>query len=491
MVPISTPAAFVRQGAVERHPMRGSIFNFGLQGPRFTEARLRTIVDALPVSTLLNPLGATAIFLPFLTAPAVFGTVPVSHLFTALAVHGATAIWAMILYLRYRKTFADLPRAEWQLTVLQGLLSLGWGATVWLFWESGSQINHLYTALGMVTVIWGILFTRMAHTAIFLAGILPAAALFWLRTLTAHGEVASVLDFLIPLWIAFVVTLGFIGRLRIDGAYKTAFANEDLSIALRASNDDAVHKRFEAEAANAAKTAFLANMSHELRTPLNAILGFSDIIAMQSLGAGAMARYSEYAGDIHTSGAHLLSLINDLLDIAKIESGKMEIDPRPLDATAALREIERLMMPRVRARGQTIAYAVPHDLPLVVADERAFRQIALNLISNAVKFTPEGGRIDVRCRRADEGGLLFDVADNGPGIPRDKLEKVFQPFSQIDNRYGRASGGTGLGLALVRGMAELHGGRAWLESEQGHGTTAHVYFPLVVETHGIAAVANF
>jgi two-component system cell cycle sensor histidine kinase PleC len=401
------------------------------------------------------------------------------------------AVWAMLLYLRCRKNPGDPERLERQLTVLQGLLSLGWGATVWLYWMAAPQINHLYIAIGMVTVIWGILFTRMAHTAIFLAGILPVTALFWLRTLTASGEVASILALLIPVWVGFIIILGLAGRIRIDQAYQTTFANEDLSNALRASNDDAVQKRFEAEAANAAKTAFLANMSHELRTPLNAILGFSDIIAMQSLGPGAMARYSEYAGDIHASGAHLLSLINDLLDIAKIEAGKMEIDPRPLDAAAALREIERLMMPRVRARGQTAAYRVPPDLPLVVADERAFRQIALNLISNAVKFTPEGGRIDIACRRADDGGLLLEVADNGPGMAPDKLEKVFQPFSQIDNRYGRQSGGTGLGLALVRGMAELHGGRAWLESAQGHGTTASVYFPLVVETLGHAAVANF
>ncbi len=490
MVPASTLAAFVRQGAVERHPMRGSMFTFGLKGPRFSQARLKTIIDALPVSTLLNPLGAVAIFLPFLTAPAVFGAVPVDHLFAALAFQGATAIWAMTLYLRNRDALTDLPRLERRLIVLQGLLSLGWGATVWLFWAPGSQMNHLYIALGMVTVIWGILFTRMAHTAIFLAGVLPAVAAFLLRTLTAHGEVAAVLDFLIPLWVGFIVALGLVGRIRIDAAYKTTFANEDLSIALRVSNDDAVRKRFEAEAANAAKTAFLANMSHELRTPLNAILGFSDIIAMQSLGPGAIARYSEYAGDINTSGAHLLSLINDLLDIAKIEAGKMEIDPRPLDAAMALREIERLMMPRVRARNQTAIYAVPRDLPLVIADERAFRQMALNLISNAVKFTPEGGRIDIACHGTEDGGMLLQVADNGPGIAPDKIERVFQPFSQIDNRYGRQSGGTGLGLALVRGMAELHGGRAWLESERGHGTTASVYFPLVVDTHDNTAAVS-
>jgi two-component system cell cycle sensor histidine kinase PleC len=471
--------------------MRGSIFTFGLKGERFTRARLATIVDALPLSTLLNPLGTTLVFLPFLWAHSVFGSLPLSRLLIVLALNVPSAVWALHLYLRNRRGIADLPGLERRLIVLQCVLSLGWAATVWLFWDPVSEVNHLYIAIVLVTVIWGILFTRMAHTRIFLAGVLPMALSIWFRALVSPGEVASVLAVLTPIWLLNIVFLGLVGRARIDKAYQTTFANEDLSAALLASNAEAVQKRHEAEAANSAKTTFLANMSHELRTPLNAILGFSDIIALQSLGPDATARYSEYAGDIHTSGTHLLSLINDLLDIAKIEAGKMEIDPQPLDPAAALRDVERLMMPRVRARNQSVIYAVPPDLPLLVANERAFRQIALNLVSNAVKFTAEGGRIQVTCRRADEGGVLLEIEDNGPGIAPEKLERVFQPFSQIDNRYGRQSGGTGLGLALVRGMAELHGGKAWIESALGHGTKVAVYFPLVVEVPANAAVANF
>lgn len=128
---------------------------------------------------------------------------------------------------------------------------------------------------------------------------------------------------------------------------------------------------------------------------------------------------------------------------------------------------------------------------MLLADERAFKQIAINLVSNAIKFTPEGGVITVGCRAAPEGGVLLEVSDNGPGIEKDKLERAFQAFSQIDNRYDRQAGGSGLGLALVRGMAELHGGRAWIESELGHGTKVSVYFPLVVETPAKASVANF
>ncbi len=170
-------------------------------------------------------------------------------------------------------------------------------------------------------------------------------AALWIRTLTASDSVSYVLSQLLPIWATYIVMMGLVGRVRVDAAFQTGFAKEDLSIALRDAKDEAERKRFEAESANVAKTAFLANMSHELRTPLNAILGFSDIIARQALGPNEMTRYADYAADINASGAHLLSLINDLLDVAKIEAGRMEIDPQPLEAARVFAEIERLVAP--------------------------------------------------------------------------------------------------------------------------------------------------
>jgi two-component system cell cycle sensor histidine kinase PleC len=218
-------------------------------------------------------------------------------------------------------------------------------------------------------------------------------------------------------------------------------------------------------------------MSHELRTPLNAILGFSEIIAQECFGAVGSPRYKEYAGDIHSSGAHLLSLINDLLDVAKIEAGRMEIDPTPLDVRKTLDGALKIIAVKARERNQKLAIEIDPNVPALYADERALKQIVINLVSNAVKFTPEGGRIAVVASRARSGGFQMMVEDNGPGIPRDKLDKIFKPFSQVDNRYDRQGGGTGLGLALVRGLVELHGGRAWLESEQGHGARAYIILP--------------
>jgi two-component system cell cycle sensor histidine kinase PleC len=255
------------------------------------------------------------------------------------------------------------------------------------------------------------------------------------------------------------------------------FEVEDLARELEEARDEALRKRFEAETANASKTAFLANMSHELRTPLNAILGFSEIIAQECFGPVGSPRYSEYAGDIHTSGAHLLSLINDLLDVAKIEAGRMEIEPHALDVHRTFDSALKIVGAKARERGQELVIDIEPGAPQLIADERALKQILINLVSNAVKFTPEGGRITVVGGRARCGNFQILVEDNGPGIPREKLDRIFKPFSQVDNRYDRQGGGTGLGLALVRGLAELHGGRAWIESDFGKGCRAYVIFP--------------
>jgi two-component system cell cycle sensor histidine kinase PleC len=239
-----------------------------------------------------------------------------------------------------------------------------------------------------------------------------------------------------------------------------------------------IQARDASESASRAKTAFLANMSHELRTPLNAILGFSEIIAQECFGPVGSERYRDYAGDIHSSGAHLLSLINDLLDVAKIEAGRMDIAPDTLDAARTFEIALKLVGTKAREKDQRLVIAMDDNAPPLYADERAVKQILINLVSNAVKFTPLGGRIDVIGGRAANGDFQIMVRDNGPGIPREKLDMIFTPFNQVDNRFDRQAGGTGLGLSLVRGLAELHGGRAWMESEFGRGCSVFVTLPL-------------
>ncbi len=247
---------------------------------------------------------------------------------------------------------------------------------------------------------------------------------------------------------------------------------------LRETRDDALRKRFEAEAANASKTTFLANMSHELRTPLNAILGFSDIIANETFGAIANRRYQQYAADINASGSHLLSLINDILDVAKIEAGRMELQPKLLDPKRSIEAALMVVLGRAEEKKQHVSIQLAASGRQIFVDERALKQIVINLASNAIKFTPKDGSVCISGGFTPEGGYEICVEDNGPGIAPDHLERVFLPFNQIDNRYSRQEGGTGLGLSLVRGLAQLHGGKAWIESEVDVGTRAYVYFPV-------------
>ncbi len=232
-----------------------------------------------------------------------------------------------------------------------------------------------------------------------------------------------------------------------------------------------------AETANAAKDMFLANISHELRTPLNAIIGFSQIIAEELFGSIGEARYKDYANDICASGGHLLSLINDLLDVAKINAGRMEIAPAHLDPSNAINKALRLISVEARRKKLTLAVTIEPDAPPLYADERALQQIIFNIVSNAIKFTPEGGQISVRAGSAEDGGFQIVCEDSGRGIPNNKFDRLFSPFSQINNRFDREEGGSGLGLALVRGLVELHGGYVWLESEYGNGTRACVVLP--------------
>ena len=361
------------------------------------------------------------------------------------------------------------PRWFPRFTLMQAAISAAWGLMPWLLWEPGNAVNHMFLGAAVVSVVAALLVSRGSNMDMYLASLVPLASMMMVRFLFGDLAMDMVIGLLTPL---VAVQMWMTGRpliRRMEEDSRLRFKVEDLARELEETRDDALRKRFEAETANASKTAFLANMSHELRTPLNAILGFSEIISQECFGPVGNARYKDYVGDIHSSGAHLLSLINDLLDIAKIEAGRMEIAPHPLDARRTFDIALKLIASKAREKGQSLTIAVDPSAPALHGDERAIKQILINLVSNAVKFTPEGGRIDVVASMARDGGFQILVKDNGPGIPRDKLDKIFTPFSQVDNRYDRQAGGTGLGLALVRGLAELHGGRAWIESEFGKG----------------------
>jgi two-component system cell cycle sensor histidine kinase PleC len=244
-----------------------------------------------------------------------------------------------------------------------------------------------------------------------------------------------------------------------------------------------------AEDANQAKSKFLANMSHELRTPLNAIIGFSEIMAAGMFGPLGASKYREYCSDIHQSGQYLLDVINDILDMSKIEAGRIRLDPEPLELEPFLNDAMRVVSGRAEDKRLTLTARIGPGIRLR-ADHRLLKQIVLNLLSNAVKFTPEGGRITIRARAA--GGCVgIAIADSGIGIPPAALARLGRPFEQVESQLTKSQQGSGLGLAIARSLTELHHGTMRIRSTPGRGTMVLLRLPLDAGAVGAeAAVAD-
>jgi signal transduction histidine kinase len=233
----------------------------------------------------------------------------------------------------------------------------------------------------------------------------------------------------------------------------------------------------QAEMANRAKSEFLANMSHELRTPLNAIIGFSEAMQSEFLGPLGNDRYQEYVEDIRSSGNHLLQIINDLLDLSKIEAGKLELDEQRVEINDLVESSIKIIRERAESAGIKTKVCLDSPAPCLWADERSCKQVLFNLLSNAVKFTQAGGTITISTELLADGRCAIRVRDTGIGIPTDDLEKILEPFTQVEASLVRNHEGTGLGLPLTKAIVELHHGEMIIESEINVGTTASVYFP--------------
>ncbi len=231
----------------------------------------------------------------------------------------------------------------------------------------------------------------------------------------------------------------------------------------------------EAESASRAKSDFLALMSHELRTPLNAIMGFSEIIKDEMFGAFGIPAYREYAADIHASGRHLLSVINDILDLSKIEAGRFDLQEQDVDVPRLIAEVTRMLQGRAEQGRLDVRVQIQRALPSLHADPRCIKQMLVNLLSNAIKFTPSGGTVTISAH-ADENGFVLEVSDTGIGISKEDMAKVLEPFGQVDRGLARKQQGTGLGVPLVRSLMELHNGHLQIESEPGVGTTISLHF---------------
>jgi two-component system, cell cycle sensor histidine kinase PleC len=358
---------------------------------------------------------------------------------------------------------------------------------------------------GMFTLCWA----SIAAMALFDNG--AVLGTFILVTLLLLAAVTAVLASSIPMVVyssLFPITIAMIvmGKPGVDmngtvlammGAGGVAFfallatrlyASNCETISFRAEKDvliseleqahaKATDARMKAEEANIAKSRFLATMSHELRTPLNAILGFSEVLKGELFGKHAADQYRDYSNDIHASGQHLLALINEILDLSRIEAGKYELQEEAVSLAGIAEDSCYLLAMRAKSKGQTIHPSFHEGLPKLWCDERAIRQIILNLLSNAVKFTPQGGEIFVKVGWTGSGGQYVSVRDNGPGIPENEISTALASFGRGSMAIKTAEQGTGLGLPIVKGLVELHGGHLTLQSRVRVGTDVTVTFP--------------
>ena len=356
------------------------------------------------------------------------------------------------------------------------LATLVWSTQTIFLWAPGSDLNHLLMVLLLAGYLSGqspfVAPSKMLLASLFLT---DGVALV-LVPLRAGGFIYAAISFITFFYAAYTLYMARVMYLSAKNALSLKHDKSALIVALGSAKVESDRARYRAEAASRSKSQFLANMSHELRTPLNAIIGFSEIIASGTF-ATEPAKHVEYAELIHKSGHHLLGLINDILDLAKIEAGAFALRESEVDIGRLITDETGLMMPKAEAGRISLEVRVSDAIPFAFADERALKQILLNLLSNAIKFTPENGRVTVFAQVAAGAALCFGVEDSGVGIAPEDQARVFEQFGQARHDVVTADKGTGLGLAIVKGLIEAHGGRVTLESAVGQGTRVSVFLP--------------
>ena len=380
---------------------------------------------------------------------------------------------------RFRRRQPDASQARmWVLraTFAYLIFALAWASMGIFLWSPHDDLNNLLIVLLLACTVAGngalVGASRPLAVVVFAVYGLACVA----TPLQEGGPLYNGISALAVLFVGYLSYMS--GQIYTTARDMLLLRNDksDLIVALAQAKTESDWARDRAESASRAKSQFLANMSHELRTPLNAILGFSELISSRTFKSDVEKHY-EYAELIHSSGHHLLTLINDVLDLAKIEAGGLVLREGEIDPARSIEETMNMVAPRAQASGCALAVEAARDLPFLFADERALKQILLNLLSNAVKFTPAGGTAVVFAGQRPDGGISLGVADSGIGIAQDDQSRVFQKFGQGRHDVAIMDKGTGLGLPIAKGLVEAHGGNIALESRVGQGTRVTVHFP--------------
>lgn len=379
-----------------------------------------------------------------------------------------------------RKETSNVNVVSWArvFTMAETLQGIGWALIIYIAFDVQEPRAAAFVLIALLLVAAMNATVTASIPAAVYGGLMPmtVAIIILLHPNSVVDTSAMLAELAVGTQLYFAVMARRLYRSSVE-ALSFQAEKDELIAELEQSKTNSDLARRRAEESNLAKSRFLATMSHELRTPLNAILGFSEVMKGELFGPHAVPAYKEYSGDIHSSGEHLLMLINEILDLSRVEAGRYDLREESVDLQGIIDECRHLMTLRARKKDITITQTMATALPRLWADERAVRQVALNLLSNAIKFTPPGGSVTIKAGWSEERGQFFSIADTGQGIPENEIPVVMSSFGRGTLAQKTAEEGTGLGLPIVKGLVDLHGGTFTLQSRVREGTEVTVTFP--------------